>query len=115
MLRSRLLHSLYPQFHPFSLSFYSGIPVAMSFGFCFALLPLLSLDPESVFGINHTLIRRIPADELSCPEEYLEKHAPPPPIKEVLDADVETGKSDADKEEDVVEVQNETTPLLSST
>jgi hypothetical protein len=68
----------------------------MTFGFCFSLLPLLSLDPESVFGSGHTLIQRIPDSDLSCPEEYLEKIAPPP--SKTLDddeddeGDVETGE-----------------------
>lgn len=68
----------------------------MTFGFCFALLPLLSLDPESVFGSGHTLIKRIPDEDLSCPEEYLEKIAPPPPLVKAVDdesgsGDVESG------------------------
>jgi hypothetical protein len=94
----------------------SGIPVAMSFGFCFALLPLLSLNPERVFGPNHVLIRHIPADDLSCPEEYLEKSHMAVPVKETNDGDLEAGKAVNDsEEEEIVEIQNESTPLLSST
>lgn len=58
----------------------------MTFGFCFALLPLLSLDLESVFGREQVCFLRIPADELSCPEEYLAKNFP--------DEDVETGEDE---------------------
>jgi hypothetical protein len=47
--------------------------VATSFGFCLAMMPLLSLDSIKVFGEGHTLIRHIPYSELSCPEEYLDK------------------------------------------
>ncbi|KAG7351681.1 urea transporter [Nitzschia inconspicua] len=94
------------------------IPVAMSFGFCFALLPLLSLDPETVFGSGHTLIKRIPEEDLSCPEEYLDKIAPPPVMKEMDeegkdDNDVEAG-DDNIKTEEMLDVPKETTPLLSS-
>ena len=102
--------------HASSLVFsflYSGIPVAMSFGFCFAVLPLLSLDPSSVFGQNHTLIQRIPSEELSCPEEYLESIAVVP-AKKLEEEDVETGKAADGSEDEIVEVQNESTPLLSS-
>lgn len=54
-----------------SFPIHSGIPVAMSFGFCLAMMPLLSLDSTKVFGEGHTLIRHIPYTELSCPEEYV--------------------------------------------
>jgi hypothetical protein len=57
----------------------SNISVVMSFGFCLALLPLLSLDPalaKLVFGNGHSMLQRIPADELSCPEEHLAKMFP---------------------------------------
>jgi hypothetical protein len=92
----------------FSISFFaffkknSNLPVVMSFGFCFALLPLLSLDPESVFGSGQTLIQRIPTDELSCPEEYLAKMASTStsskvmPEDEEFDNDVETGEVEND-------------------
>ena len=48
----------------------------MSFGFCFALLPLLSLEPETVFGRGHKLIKLIPFSDLTTPEEYLDKIQP---------------------------------------
>ncbi|KAG7365781.1 urea transporter [Nitzschia inconspicua] len=94
------------------------VPVAMSFGYCFALLPLLSLDPETVFGSGHTLIKRIPEADLSCPEEYLDKIAPPPVMREMDeegkdDNDVEAG-DDNNKTEEMLDVPKETTPLLSS-
>jgi hypothetical protein len=48
----------------------------MSFGYCFALFPLLSLEPESVFGEGHKVIRHVPVSELTTPEEYLQKISP---------------------------------------
>jgi hypothetical protein len=66
-------------------------------------LPLLSLDPESVFGSGHTLIQRIPDSDLSCPEEYLEKIAPPP--SKTLDDDDE---DDDEGDVETGEVENET-------
>jgi hypothetical protein len=74
----------------------------MSFGFCLALLPLLSLDLESVFGAGQTLLQRIPIGELSCPEEYLEKMFPPPLPSKVVPED------DDDDVENVGEVEKET-------
>merc|ERR1711935_1213095 len=52
-----------------------GIPVSTSIGFCLVLLPLLSLDLDTIFGQGH-FIRRIPESELSTPEGYLESLRP---------------------------------------
>jgi hypothetical protein len=86
----------------------SNIPVVMSFGFCLALLPLLSLDPALVFGNGHSLLQRIPADELSCPEEYLAKLYPPTstPGGKAMPKDDDNNNHDGDVE--AGEAENET-------
>jgi hypothetical protein len=64
----------------------------MSFGFCFALIPLLSLDMPAVFPVTGgaAFMRRIPLLELSTPEEYLQLIAPRPDEEEAVDpVDVE--------------------------
>lgn len=75
-----------------------SIPVAMSFGFCFALVPLLSLDMPTLFPSTGgaAFMRRIPILELSTPEEYLQLIAPP---KEEEVEDLEAADA-SDKDDD---------------
>jgi len=58
-----------------------GIPVSTTIGFCLTLLPLLSMDFETIFGgRDDHFIRRVPESELSTPEAYLESiRSPSPP------------------------------------
>jgi hypothetical protein len=48
-----------------------SLPISLTFGYCFAVLPILSLmDIDGLFGTTPPLTK-IPAEELSTPEEYL--------------------------------------------
>jgi hypothetical protein len=83
-----------------------GIPVSTSIGFCLTLLPLLSMDLESIFGQGH-FIRRIPESQLSTPEGYLDSiRSPAPPSLEEGSND-----DDDDGDEAVVDVADKTTPI----
>jgi hypothetical protein len=85
----------------------------MSFGYVFALLPLLSLDSESVFG-QGSFLRHIPFLELSTPEEYLASVAPVAVTDDVKTAEV--GDVDVEESAGTVGLDEETateeTPLL---
>ena len=110
----------------FHIPFSRSISVAMSIGFCLAVIPLLSLDMQSVFPDTGggAFMRRIPLLELSTPEEYLQLIAPPPstspPGNESSGDDVEQcGGGDKEHEEDDDDddekndhVASESTPLL---
>jgi len=76
-----------------------GIPVSTSIGFCLVLLPLLSLDLDTILGQGH-FIRRIPESELSTPEGYLESLRPAVPLPPEEDSMIEY--DDAVEEEEIL-------------
>ena len=100
----------------------------MSIGFCLSVIPLLSLDMQSVFPETGggAFMRRIPLLELSTPEEYLQLISPPSPENESSADDVEQcdccvggGDGEENEEEDDDDgngndhhVASESTPLL---
>lgn len=125
----------FPCFHPLRVQFLCflprhltnlalfcrSIPVAMTWGYVFALMPLLSINLDTVFG-KGSFIRRIPFLELSTPEEYLASIAASPDgedIKEAKTAEtMEGAEYVGDLEEAVFSLPdggaaaNEETPLL---
>jgi hypothetical protein len=86
-------------------------------------MPLLSLDPETVFG-KGSFIRHIPFLELSTPEEYLASVAPPANNEVVNDIETAETMEGAEYVGDVQDtselvgdsdgIAHEETPLLSA-
>ena len=61
-------------FSPFLIGPCSGLPITLTLGFCFATVAILMLDTEescSRIGV----LKRVPENELSTPEEFLAAHA----------------------------------------
>lgn len=80
----------------------------MTLPFCLAALPLLTMDTGVVSTTD--FIERIPAAEISTPEEYLAAHAPPPVEEEEEDAEAPSKKEETTTDNEMV--PTEETPLL---
>jgi hypothetical protein len=106
-------------FFAFAFAFYRGIPLTLTLGFCFATIAILMLDTdESCSRIG--VLKRVPEDELSTPEEYLASHATSDEEVNLAPAglteeDEESVKAAEETKEDSEEIPSESTPLISKT
>lgn len=99
---------------PFSCS---GIPITLTLGFCFATIAILMLDTEESCSRSGVL-KRVPQEELSTPEEYLAGRAVVENVNLAPAAFSEdefvTAVPAAEESKETDEIASESTPLLSS-
>jgi hypothetical protein len=104
-------------------SFNSGLPITLTFGFCFATIAILMLDTEESCS-RAGVLKRVPEEELSTPEEFLMAHAPISDTSDLVltTEDDEEGRfvaavdesffSAAEDTKDDNKIASESTPLL---